>query len=245
MILAVLQARSSSSRFPRKVLAPLHGKPMIVQQLDRISRSKLIDQLVVATSTEESDDELVEVLRSHGTPVHRGPLTDVAGRFAAVIAATQPTHVVRLTADCPLADPSVIDAVIADHARGSNDYTSNVAPPTFPDGLDVEVFKATAFEKLLASSLSSAEIEHVTLGFRDASRMFKVGNVSQREDHSELRWTVDVPDDLAFVARVYGELFDRNPYFGQREILALLDQNPDMNRTSEHVRRNEALESEQ
>lgn len=241
MILAILQARASSTRLPGKVLAPVFGKPMILRQIERISRATKIDKLVVATSTESSDDELASMLSAAGVEVWRGSLNDVFERFALVIDDLKPEHVVRLTADCPLTDPVVIDLTIQEHVSTGADYTSNTNPPTYPDGLDVEVFSVSAFNELRKSALTAPEREHVTLGFRDSARSFTCHNVSQSTNHEDLRWTVDLPEDLEFVRAIYAELYEKNPSFGQAEILGLLEFKPELSRTSSDAARNAAL----
>ncbi|GAA1574057.1 8-amino-3,8-dideoxy-manno-octulosonate cytidylyltransferase [Leucobacter aridicollis] len=244
MILGILQARSSSSRFPRKVLEPLLGKEMILRQLERLARSKNIDRLVVATSEEASDDQLALLLATNGWEVRRGPLDDVLGRFARVIAEFEPDQVVRLTADCPLADPGVIDRVIDEHLLYKTDYTSNVLVPTFPHGLDVEVFSPAAFARLADSPLTASEREHVTLGMYRRTEEFTTWNVQQGTDHSDLRWTVDVPEDFVFVERVYEQLYASNPEFGQDDVLKLLAQQPSLSRTAADLPRNVGLVEE-
>jgi spore coat polysaccharide biosynthesis protein SpsF len=195
----------SSRRLPGKVLADVAGKPMILRQLERIMRARRIDQLVVATSTHETDDPLVEVLLRQKIEVFRGSLHDVASRFMAVVKLKNPVHVVRLTADCPLADPEVIDLVIDAHLRSDFSYSSNTGKRTFPHGLDVEIFRASAFERLCAFPLSRDEREHVTLGFHNPQNSFDLQNVTQKLDWSAFRWTVDYQEDLDFVRSVYEE----------------------------------------
>ena len=243
MILAVVQARTSSRRFPGKVLAPLHGAPMIIRQLERVARAASLDRVVVATSTHVSDDPLVRMLDDARIGVHRGPLDDVVARFAGAVRAADPDHVVRLTADCPLTDPAVIDLVVAGHLAEGVDYTSNVRPPTFPDGLDVECLTATAFAKLADLPLTGAEREHVTLGVHRRPDEFTMHNVIQSPDRSALRWTVDIPDDLEFVAAVYAELYDATPSFGQGDILDLIRRHPGLDRTERDLARNSGLEA--
>lgn len=241
MILGVLQGRLSSTRLPGKVLKDLHGAPMILRQIERLNRSQLIDKLVVATSTEQSDDALVSVLEEAGVLVHRGELNDVVARFGGIVDELRPDVIVRLTADCPLADPRVIDEVIRTHISSGADYTSNVLEPTFPDGLDVECISSSAFEKLRAGVLSEAEREHVTMGLYSRPDVFRLASVTQSPDLSSLRWTVDVEDDLDFVRDIYGRLFDSNPMFGQEEVLELLEEMPGLSRTDDQVARNSGL----
>lgn len=231
MILAILQGRLSSTRLPGKVLEPVLGEPMIVRQLERLARSERIDRLVVATSIDTSDDPLEAELVARGVEVRRGPLHDVVGRFAGVVAELAPQHIVRLTADCPLADPAVIDLLIESHLASGADYTSNTIERTYPDGLDAEIVSAPAWDRLLALPLTESEREHVTLGLYSRPDDFVLGSVRQEVDRSELRWTVDLPDDLAFVREVYERLYHGNPGFGQDDILALLAEHPELNRT--------------
>jgi spore coat polysaccharide biosynthesis protein SpsF len=238
MILAILQARCSSTRFPGKVLAPLHGAPMILRQIERLRLSERIDHLVVATSVDPSDDPLVDVLAEAGVEVHRGPLEDVVERFAGVVRALAPDHIVRLTADCPLADPAVIDDVITVHVEGGADYTSDTHPPTYPDGLDIECMTAPAFARMIALPLSTREREHVTMAMYSRPDEFTMRNVAQEPDRSHLRWTVDVPEDLVFVQAVYDALYDGDRGFGQAAILDLLARHPELSRTDHDVSRN-------
>jgi spore coat polysaccharide biosynthesis protein SpsF len=241
MILAVLQARSSSTRFPRKVLADLLGKPMILRQIERLRRSELIDQLVVATSIADSDDELVDTLRQAGVAVRRGPLDNVVGRFGLVVDEFAADTLVRLTADCPLTDPSVVDEVIRVHLASGSDYTSNTLVPTYPDGLDVECVAAAAFARLRALHVTDREREHVTLGIYGRPDQFSLTNVAQEPDRSDLRWTVDIPADLEFVRAVYERLYDGGRAFGQESILGLLAEHPELNRTGQDLARNAGL----
>jgi spore coat polysaccharide biosynthesis protein SpsF len=241
MILAILQARCSSTRFPGKVLATVLGTPMILRQIERLRGSDLIDRLVVATSVDESDDELVATLEAAGVDVRRGSLDDVVGRFAGVVAEFPAEHIVRLTADCPLAYADVIDTVIRTHLREATDYTSNTIVPTYPDGLDVECISADAFGRLLTLPLTAREREHVTLGLYGRPNEFSLTNVAQVPDRSNLRWTVDIPDDLTFVQEIYGRLYDGDNAFGQESILRLLLEFPELNRTDQDLARNAGL----
>ena len=221
----------SSTRLPGKVLKDVHGKPMILRQIERLKKSKRIDHLIVATSTDPTDDVLFSTLHSFGIHVRRGPLDDVAKRFAAVIDEMSPETVVRLTADCPLADPEVIDALIDSHLRSEADYSSNTLKPTFPHGLDAEVFSAVAFAKLRQSRMSRKEREHVTYGFYSRKGHYRLNSYWQSNDVHALRWTVDEPRDLDFVRHVYDRLYDKNPDFRQNDVLELLSREPSLTLT--------------
>lgn len=241
MILAILQARMSSTRFPGKVLAALLGEPMIVRQIERLKRSEMIDHLVVATSQDASDNSLVQELVARGVDVRRGPLDDVVQRFDSVVAEYSPSTIVRLTADCPLADPIIVDDVIRAHLEVGADFSSNTIHPTYPDGLDAECVSAAAWSHLTTLSLSPREREHVTLRFHGRDHRFSVNSVTQPTNRSNLRWTVDLVEDLEFVREIYRWLYDLNPGFGQEEIVALLASYPELNRTSDSLARNAGL----
>ena len=147
--------------------------------------------VVVATSTDTSDDAIVDLCHQHDIAVFRGELEDVLKRYHQVIQQWPTRHVVRITGDCPLIDPEIIDQVIATHFQEKNDYTSNVAPPTFPDGLDVEIFTVECLNKAFTEATLPSQREHVTLYIHQNPAFFKIGNVASLTDFSHLRWTVD------------------------------------------------------
>jgi spore coat polysaccharide biosynthesis protein SpsF len=239
--LAVLQARMTSSRLPGKVMTPLLGEPMVARQVERIRCSHLIDGIVLATSTDASDDSLAELADSLGLPVVRGPLDDVLSRYVLAIQQHQPDVVVRLTADCPLTSPTVIDAVINQFVSTDVDYCSNTLMPTYPDGLDAEVVSAAVLLDVASISDDPAEHEHVTLGVYRRPERYRLANHAGERDLSALRWTVDTPDDLAFVTYVYEALYPTNPEFDVADVLALLEREPDRSRTTADEVRNAAL----
>ena len=232
----------TSTRLPGKVLEPILGEPMIGRQIERLRRSELLDDLVVATSVDVSDDPLVAYLDSLGVPVIRGSLDDVLGRFIAVIDAYSPDVVVRLTADCPLASPAVLDRVIGAFLDSDADYVSNTLEPSYPDGVDVEVVRSSALRWVAENSDDPHEHEHVTLGVYRRPDRFRCLNVSGDMDLSALRWTVDNADDLAFVREVYADLYPSNTEFDLEDVLALLRARPSLSRTSDDAARNAALD---
>jgi spore coat polysaccharide biosynthesis protein SpsF len=240
-VAAVLQARTSSSRLPGKVLLDLAGLPMLLRQIERIRRARLIDAFVVATSSDANDDQLVDVLANTDVATYRGPLDDVLARFIGAIEHLKPQHVVRLTGDCPLTDPDVIDAVIGCHLVGGSDLTCNTLHPTFPDGLDVEVVRTEALLIAAAEATFVYEREHVTQFLYKRPERFRIANYALDMDHSHLRWTVDEPEDLKFVRAVYGELFASQPQFGFRDVLALIERRPELRAINAHFERNEGL----
>ena len=228
MILAVLQARMSSTRMPGKVMAPVLGEPMIWRQIERTRRARSLTKVVVATSTAASDDALAGFLLGRGVAVHRGDLDDVLGRFAGCARAHHPDYVVRLTADCPLIDAQVIDAAVALARTTRAAYTSNCERRTYPDGLDVEVIGAEALEAAAREATTAYDREHVTPFIRSRAERFAQAHLIQAQDLSALRWTVDRPEDFAFVRAVFQRLYMADPGFGMAEVLELLAERPDL-----------------
>ena len=217
--LVVLQARMSSNRLPGKVLKPINGQPMIYRQIQRVLRSSLVEEVVVATSTSDSDDELVEFLESEKIKVFRGSLDNVLSRFLQITKEVNPTNIIRLTGDCPLVMPKLIDEMIAYFEENSPDYLSNSLNPSFPDGLDIEIISREAISKLESLNLSKMELEHVTLGAYSRPELFRVMNFSDSINRSNMRWTVDYPEDLEFVRTVYSNFKGREANFDYDEVL--------------------------
>jgi len=243
MTLAILQARMSSSRLPGKVLKPVLGEPMILRQIERIHQAGWIDRLVVASSTDTSDDVLAAVCEARGVECARGSLEDVLDRFYRVARKLAPAHVVRLTADCPLLDPPVMDDTIAFHLEGGYDYTSNALDVlTFPNGLDVEVMRFESLERAWREARLPSEREHVTPYFYNHPELFLVGSYCGEHDFSHMRWTVDEPPDLDFVRRVYAALYPANPRFRMRDVLELVKRKPELAAINSQIRRNEGYE---
>lgn len=201
-VVAVIQARTSSSRLPGKVLQPLAGMPMITFMAQRVRRCARLDEVVLATSADPSDDVLARTAAAFGLRCYRGDLDDVLARFAGAAAACNSDVVVRLTGDCPLIEPSVIDTAVSLLLEKDFDYVSNIDPPTFPDGLDVEVFTADALRCAVVEAHLPSEREHVTPFIRARRERFRQGSVCSAVDLSSLRWTVDHADDLERVRRM-------------------------------------------
>ncbi len=241
MILAILQARVSSRRLPGKVLKPILGVPMILRQIERVRRARRIDRLVLATSVDPSDDALVDVMEKAGVAVSRGSLDNVLDRFIRAAAPDHPDWVVRLTGDCPLADPVVIDRIIDETLVAGADYGSNTIEPTFPDGLDAEVIRYAVLETVAGEPRTAAEREHVTLSVYRQPERFRLHSVKQATDLSGLRWTVDEARDFKLVERIYNDLYPLNPEFNTADILDLLRREPDLVALNTGIERNEGL----
>jgi spore coat polysaccharide biosynthesis protein SpsF len=213
----------TSSRLPGKVMAPLLGEPMIGRQVERLRRARRIGRLVVATSTDPSDDPLAAYCESLELTVFRGSLNDVLGRFRAALALYPDAKaVVRLTADCPLTDPELIDRVVEHHHAAGADYTSNtLGTRTYPHGLDVEVIRPDALVEAAERASDPYEREHVTPYIYRRPETFRLAGVARHESLASLRRTVDLPEDLAFVRDVYAKLYPFDPDFDSEAIAAL------------------------
>jgi len=239
--IAILQARTSSTRLPNKALLEINSVPMILRQIDRIIRAKRISKLIVATSDNTSDDALVEILEKHGVQFYRGSLENVFLRFHTIVNSEDSECFVRLTGDCPLVMPTIIDDVLESFNPEIYDYMSNTIEPSYPDGLDVEVFTKTAFLDLENLGLTNEECEHVTLAFHHHKDSFRLANFRGNPDRSNMRWTVDYAEDLEFVRNVYSHFKGREANFEYEEVLEFLSSNPEVTSGISASRRNEAL----
>lgn len=239
MILGLLQARVSSRRLPRKVLLPILDRPMILRQIERIRRSEGIDRLMVVTSTEPSDDPLCELCAREGLEYFRGSLDDVLDRFFQAAKVVQPQYVVRLTGDCPLIDPSLIDRLIGYAVDSGLDYASTALRPTFPDGLDAEIIRYSTLEAVWQQATLRSEREHVTPYIYKNPEKFKIGSIESEIDLSELRWTVDQQVDYEVVEAIYSALYPGNPHFSTEDILAFLGREPRWREHNSRLKRNE------
>jgi len=237
-ILGVLQARMSSSRLPGKVLKPLLSRPMLARQIERVERSKLIDRLLVATSVATEDAAIEHLCAQMGVDCYRGSLGDVLDRFYRAALPFKPAYVVRLTGDCPLADPELIDAVIRYCVDGDYDYVSNALQPTFPDGLDTVVLRFSCLAEAWREARLPSQREHVTPFIYNNPRRFRIGSYTNEVDYSHLRWTVDEAEDFSLVEKIYAALYPGNPQFSSAEILAFIAHNPGI-LTNAAIERNE------
>ncbi|MCE4556111.1 cytidylyltransferase domain-containing protein [Roseateles cellulosilyticus] len=241
--LAVVQARLSSSRLPGKVLMPLHGMPMILFMLARVRRTTRIDEIVLATSTDASDDPLADAVAAAGYTVHRGPLDDVLARFVGAVEPRAADWVVRLTGDCPLIDPAIVDRVISQAQSERLDYCTNADPASFPDGLDVEVCTRAALLASATDARLQSEREHVTLFIRNHPERFRLNHLRAVADLSALRWTVDHADDLALVQALVAAIAARGGDPLQADLFDLLrvvSEQPQLAHANLH-QRNEGL----
>lgn len=236
-VIAVVQARMGSTRLPNKVMKSIGGIPMIELLLSRLSQAKEVDQIVVATSLDERNLPLVEHVRKLGYACERGSENDVLDRFVQAAWAHQSDVVVRITGDCPLVDPRLVDEVVRQFKNANVDYFSNIDPPTYPDGLDIEVCTFKALEQASQETRKPFDREHVTPYLREPGR-FRTSVMQHDQNLSALRWTVDEAADFAVVERIFQHFHPRTN-FTWEEVLDLQNQQPDIFYANRHLIRNE------
>ena len=238
-VVAIVQARMGSTRLPGKVMMPIHGEPMIGLLLARLSRSREIDQIIVATSIDERNKPLADYVSRIGYSCETGSEHDVLDRYFQAARKHGADVVVRITGDCPLVDPALVDEVIRGFKDSKVDYFSNISPPTYPDGLDIEVFSFAALEAAAREAAKISEREHVTPYLRE-NPVFTHASLRNEQDLSDLRWTVDEPADLDVVAGIFGH-FSPDIHFSWQSVLALQRTHPDIFQANRKIARNEGL----
>lgn len=236
-IVALVQARMGSTRLPNKVMKEVGGLPMIDMLLKRLSRAKLLTQIVVATSTDARNLPLVEFVTARGYACEQGSENNVLERFVQAGRKYGADVVVRITGDCPLVDPELVDACVQGFLEAGVDYYSNTSPPTYPDGLDVEVIRFASLQRALDETQNSYDLEHVTPYVRN-SDVFSKANLSNEEDLSGLRWTVDEQADLDVLRNIVSS-FTSDADFGWRQVLDLQRQRPQLFEVNQQIKRNE------
>jgi spore coat polysaccharide biosynthesis protein SpsF len=238
---ALVQARMSSKRLPGKVLLEIAGKPMLLWVMERLGQARTLDASAVITSVHEEDDALERLCAEHGIACFRGSLDDVLDRYYRAALFFKAEVVVRVTADCPLLDPAVTDRVVRYFNEGAFDYASNVLHPTYPDGLDTEVFRFEALERGWQEASLNSEREHVTAFIYKHPDLFRLGGVEHGEDLSSLRWTVDTEGDLQFVRAVYDRL--KGTSFSMTDVVELVKANSEITGLNAGQQRNEGYQA--
>lgn len=228
MVTVILQARMSSTRLPGKVLKPILGSPMLWHQVERIKRARLVDNIVLATSTEASDDAIAAFAQSAGISCFRGSLPNVLERYYHAARPYKGQDIVRLTGDSPFSDPALLDRLIEFHISGKYDYSSNCQTRTFPKGLDMEIFHFSVLETAYQNATTDYDKEHVTPYIYQTATDFNLGVFKQDGDFSHLRWTVDTPADFELTQTLYGELYPNKPDFLWQDVLKVVQDKPEL-----------------
>ncbi|MGE7766859.1 cytidylyltransferase domain-containing protein [Peribacillus sp. NPDC096540] len=245
-VVAIIQARMGSTRLPGKVMKEVLGKPLLEYQIERVRRSKLINKIVVATTTKETERPIVDLCERLSVAYFRGAEDDVLMRFFEASSKYEAEVVVRLTSDCPLIDPNVIDKVIYEYLSKISlyDYVSNTIERTYPRGLDIEVFSMKALEQSYREARGTVYREHVTPYIYHHPDKFKLAFVKHHIDLSSFRLTVDTEDDLVLIRLLINSLYERNKkYFTLEDIIYLLQDKPEWVLINSHIEQKEVSKS--
>lgn len=246
MNLAILQARMSSSRLVNKVLKKVRDKELLLYEIERLKKSKNINDLIIATSEDKSDDELITFAKKNGIKFFRGSLDDVLSRYYNCAKEYKQRYnikdinIVRVTGDCPLIDPYVIDEVISSFKMSSFDYVSNTLKPTFPDGMDIEICTFSSLEKANNNATFKSDREHVTLYIKNSNEFTKF-NYEAENDFSHLRMTVDELKDFELIKIIIENLYEINPCFSYLDVISVMSKNPELFYINSDIKRDEGL----
>ena len=236
-VVAIIQARMSSSRLPGKVLMPLANKPVLGHIVERLSYCKMIDKIVIATSNDTSDDLVSDYCKNKNIDFYRGSLDDVLDRYYQVGKIHHADPIVRITGDCPVIDPVVVDAVITGFLSGEYDFYA--LGGKFPDGLDCSVFSFSAIEKAWKEAKLLSEREHVGPYIENNPHLFKKGALELFKGLNHQRWTLDEQVDYELLSKIFNELYRTTSPFLTHEILQFMQKNPDLEAINSKIIRNE------
>lgn len=235
-VTAIIQARMGSTRLPGKILKKVNGKPLLFYQLERIKGSKLIDEIVIATTINQQDNEIVSFCEQYGVSYYRGSETDVLSRYFNAAVKFNADIIVRLTSDCPIIDVEVVDKTIQYFLELDYcDYVSNTLERTFPRGLDTEVFSYIALEKAYKEAFLEGDREHVTPYFYSNQNIFAVGSLKNNINYSKYRLTVDTEEDFELIKLIINALFSKKPNFTLIDIVKLMEKNPQWFNINSHI----------
>jgi len=224
---AIVQARRGSSRFRDKVLKKIMNKPLLYHVIRRLQASKLVSSIVVATTEQREDKVLRKICDLTNVSIFYGNTNDVLDRYYEAARTFNLENIVRITADCPVIDPTIIDDAISKFIKEGVDYLNNCSIRTFPEGMSVEVFRFETLKKTWKESSWSSEREHVTpYIWKNADKFSQAVLLNQKGNQSDLRLTIDYPIDLVLIRKIYRNLFPINPYFGSDDIIQLINQLP-------------------
>ncbi|MGE7836040.1 cytidylyltransferase domain-containing protein [Viridibacillus arvi] len=233
-VTAIIQARMGSTRLPGKILKEVNDKPLLAYQLERIAHSKFIDKIVIATTVDQKDDVIVEFCENNDVEYYRGSENDVLSRYYEAAEQFGGETIVRLTSDCPLIDPEIVDQTIQHFIDNDFDYVSNAIEPTYPRGLDVEVFTKESFKKVYEEATLPRDREHVT-AYYYTTKDFEISSIKNNIDYSKHRWTVDTMEDFHLIKLIIENLYINNPLFTLEDIIELLRKHPEWCEINSHI----------
>jgi spore coat polysaccharide biosynthesis protein SpsF len=236
-VAAIIQARMGSTRLPGKVLKKVLGKTLLDYQIERVKRAKTIDEIIIATTTKESDDPIAQICQKLSIPYYRGSEEDVLSRYYEAATKFNVDVVVRLTSDCPIIDPNIIDNVVEHYLENKDryDYVSNTLTRTYPRGLDTEVMSYEVLKRVHEEAKELVYREHVTAYIYHHPDQFRLCNVSNEKNESKHRWTVDTEEDFELIEKIISKLYPENTYFNMDDVLKLIDENPTWIDINSHI----------
>jgi spore coat polysaccharide biosynthesis protein SpsF len=239
---AIVQARYGSTRLKGKIFKNLSGKPMLWHVLNRLSYSKLIDKVVVATTTDSLDNNTEDFCKENKIDFYRGSIDDVLTRYYEAALEFEAGIIIRITSDCPLIDPVIVDKMLNEFVNDPNccDYLSNVVKRTFPRGLDTEIFSFDALEKAFAEAETGSEREHVTQYIYSHPNLFTIKNYANDVDYSFYRWTVDTEEDFKLIEEIYNSLYTSGELFLFDDVLRLFEKNHSLININKNVKQKPA-----
>jgi len=243
MISAIIQARVSSTRLPNKVFANLGGKPLLFHVVDRLKKSIYLDSIIIATTDNVADNSIEQWASTNEIPCFRGSEYNVLKRYYDTAKHYKVKTIVRITADDPFKDYQVMDNVINQFISQEADLACNNFPPSYPEGLDVEVFSFAALETAYRNSCTDFEMEHVTQYFYQNKSNFKIVTIDPIKDLSDLRWTIDTLEDLEMTRKIYSKFTKRKSIYLMEDILKILSDNPEISKINGSVKRSEMYKS--
>ncbi|MCG6173186.1 glycosyltransferase family protein [Anoxybacillus sp. LAT_35] len=236
-VAAIIQARMGSTRLPGKVLKKVLGKTLLEYQMERVKKAKTIDEMIIATTTKESDDPIVQLCQQLSIPYYRGSEEDVLSRYYETATKFGVDVVVRLTSDCPIVDPNVIDKVVEHYLENKDryDYVSNTLARTYPRGLDTEVVSYEVLKRAHEDAKELVYREHVTAYIYHHPDQFRLCNVSNEKDESKHRWTVDTEEDFLLIKNILEILYPINPLFTLKDVIQVLQDKPEWVEINAHI----------
>tara|TARA_Y100001970_G_C14239879_1_gene864217 strand:+ start:664 stop:1395 length:732 start_codon:yes stop_codon:yes gene_type:complete len=237
----ITQARMASTRLPGKVLKTICGKSLLEYQLERLNRVSSADQVIVATTKNKIDDQIVELCKILGVKYFRGPENDVLRRYYEAAKFSKAEIIVRVTSDCPLIDPNIIDKIIHTFKKKFPlyVYVSNITERTYPRGMDTEVFSFKALKEAHEKATSLSEREHVTPFITENSKNFQIGTIFYESNESKYRWTVDTKDDFKLIHKIISTLYPKKPLFTLEDCLKILKKNPSWSKINSNIKQKE------
>lgn len=245
-IVCIMQARTGSTRLPKKILKKVKNKTILEHDIERVLEAKTLNKLVIATTEKTEDDVIVEIAEKYSVGHFRGSEDNVLSRYYFAAKKYNAEIVIRITSDCPLIDPEIIDDMVDEFIKLRSieniDYLSNKIKMTFPRGLDVEVFSFDALERTFLNATRKSEMEHVTPYIYSNPDKFRIKNYENDIDYSMYRWTLDTEEDFLLIKTIYDHLYDEKEMFLFKDILEFVQNNPEISKLNEHVIQKELKE---